>query len=94
MVQFSNPDLKRQSAESFHPSLTVQKFFEYIDLAGKLASRLQNLGSSGVLTPIRNFVSLRPPKGTSLQQSALFEPLCVHIGKVIWAVEAYEKKVY
>ena len=73
-------------------SLIVQKLFECIDLAGNLAPQFQNFGFSGVLTPKCNFVSTRPPKGTSLQQTASFEPPCVQIGSADWAVEAYKKK--
>ena len=38
------PILYRPSVEIFRLSLTVQKLFECIDLAGNLASRFQNLG--------------------------------------------------
>ena len=86
------PTLYRHSVDIFRLSLTVQKLFECIDLAGNLASRFQNLGFSGVLTPKCNFVSTRPPKGTSLQQTASFEPSCVQIGSAVWAVEAYKNK--
>ena len=41
------PTLYRLSVEIFRLSLTVQKLFECIDLAGNLALRFQNLGVSG-----------------------------------------------
>ena len=86
------PTLYRHFAEIFRLSLTVQKLFECIYLAGNLASRFQNLEFSGVLTPKCNFVSTRPPNGTSLQQTASFELSCVQIGSAVWAVEAYKNK--
>ena len=45
------PILYRLSVEIFRLSLTVQKLFECIDLAGNLASRFQNLGFSGGFDP-------------------------------------------
>ena len=45
------PTLYRASVEIFRLSLTVQKLFECIDLAGNLASRFQNLGFSGGFDP-------------------------------------------
>ena len=45
------PILYRLSAEIFRLSLTVQKLFECIYLAGNLASRFQNLGFSGGFDP-------------------------------------------
>ena len=86
------PILYRLCVEIFRLSLTVQKLFECIDLAGNLASRFQNLGFSGGLTPKCNIVSTRAPKGTSLQQIASFELLCMEIGSAVWAVEAYKNK--
>ena len=92
-VRFPDPDfVYRLSVEIFRLSLTVQKLFECIDLAGNLASRFQNLGFSGGFNPKCNFVSMRPPKGTSLQQTASFEPFCVQIGSAVWAVEGYKNK--
>ena len=79
--------LYRWSVKIFRLSLTVQKLFKFIDLAGNLASWFQNLGFSGVLAPKCNFVSMWLPKGTSLQQTASFEPLCVQIGSAVWPVE-------
>jgi len=35
-----------------------------------------------------------PPKGTSLDQTASFEPLCVKIGCVVRAVEPRKKYIY
>ena len=46
-----SPILYRRSVEIFCLSLTVQKLFECIDLAGNLASRFQNLGFSGGFDP-------------------------------------------
>ena len=53
MSQFDSPTqiLYRLSVEIFRLSLTVQKLFESIDLAGNLASRFQNLGFSGGFDP-------------------------------------------
>ena len=45
------PILYRRSVENFSLSLTVQKLFECIDLAGNLASRFQTLGFSGGFDP-------------------------------------------
>ena len=45
------PTLYRHSVDIFRLSLTVQKLFECIDLAGNLASRLQNLEFSGGFDP-------------------------------------------
>ena len=45
------PTLYRHSVEIFRLSLTVQKLFEGIDLAGNLAFRFQNLGFSGGFDP-------------------------------------------
>ena len=89
---YLTPILYRLSFEIFRLSLTVQKLFECIDLAGNLASRFQNLGFSGILAPKCNFVSMRPPKGTFLQQTESFEPSCMQICSAVWAVEAYKKK--
>ena len=41
------PILYRTSVEIFRLSLTVQKLFECISLAGNLAFRFQNLGFTG-----------------------------------------------
>jgi hypothetical protein len=35
---------------------------------------------------------MRPPKGTSLQQTASFESSCVQIGSAVFAVDDYKKK--
>ena len=70
--------------------ITVQKLFECIDLAGILVPKFGVFG--GFLTPKCNFVSTRPPKRTSLRQTASFEPLCVQIGSADWAAEAYKNK--
>jgi hypothetical protein len=45
------PIFYRLSIQIFRLSLTVQKLFGCIDLAGNLASRLQNLGVSGGFDP-------------------------------------------
>ena len=45
------PILYRLSVEIFRLSLTVQKLFESIYLAGNLASWFQNLGFSGGFDP-------------------------------------------
>ena len=45
------PILYGLSVENFRLSLTVQKLFECIDLAGNLALRFQNLGFSGSSDP-------------------------------------------
>jgi hypothetical protein len=50
------PILSRWSVEIFRLSLTVQKSFECIDLAGNLASRFQNLELLGSFDP-RNVIS-------------------------------------
>jgi hypothetical protein len=83
------PILCRLSIEIFRLCLTVQKLFVCI----YLASRSQNLGFSGVLTPKCNSVSTRPLKSTSLQQTASFEPTCMQFGRAVFAVEDYKKKV-
>ena len=88
----TTPILHRRFVENNRLSLTVQKIFGCIDLAGKMAFRFENLGFWWVLTPKCNFVSTQPPKGTSLQQSASFEPSCIQIGSAVWAVEAYKNK--
>ena len=54
-LPLDSPILYMLSVEIFRLSLTVQKLFECIDLAGNLASRFQNLGFSGLLTPKCNF---------------------------------------
>jgi hypothetical protein len=38
------------------------------------------------------FSSMRPPKGTSLEQSASFEISCVQIGSVVWSVGLVAKQ--
>jgi hypothetical protein len=86
------PILSRQSVEIFHLSLTVQKLFVCIYLAGNLASRFRNLGFLGILTLKCYFLSMRPPKGTSIQQTASFEPSCVQIGSAVFAVDDYKNK--
>jgi hypothetical protein len=51
--QFDSPAaiLYRRSVEIFRSSLTVQKLFECIDLAGNLAIGFQNLAFSGNFDP-------------------------------------------
>jgi hypothetical protein len=49
-------------------------------------------GFWGISTPKCNFLSMQPPKGTSLQQTASFEPTCVQIGSAVFAVDDYKKK--
>jgi hypothetical protein len=49
-------------------------------------------GFLGILTPKCNFLSTRPPKDASSQQTASFEPSCVQIGLTVLAVDDYKKK--
>jgi hypothetical protein len=46
-LDFPTPILYRMSVEIFRQSLTVQKLFVCVYLAGNLASRFQNLGFHG-----------------------------------------------
>jgi hypothetical protein len=43
------------------------------------------------IPPKKYFSSTRLPKDTSLGQFALFEPLCVKIGSVVWSAGTYNK---
>jgi hypothetical protein len=87
------PILYRLSVEIFRLSLTVQKLFACIDLGGNIWHPGSKIwGFRGIFAPKYNFVSTRPPKGTSLQQAASFELLCMEIGSAVWAVEAYKNK--
>jgi hypothetical protein len=51
----------------------------------------ENFGE-GIFPREKNFSSMRPPKGTSLEQSASFEISCVQIGSVVWSVGLVTKK--
>jgi hypothetical protein len=51
----------------------------------------ENFGE-GILRREKFFSSMRPPKGTSLEQSASFEILCVQIGSVVWSVGLVTKQ--
>jgi hypothetical protein len=87
-----SPILYRLSIEISCLSLTVQKLFVCIYLARNLASRFRNLGFSGGFHPKLLFRVNATPKGTSLQQTASFEPSCVQIGSAVFAVDDYKKK--
>jgi hypothetical protein len=49
-------------------------------------------GFLGVLTPKCNFLSMRRPKGTSLQQTASFEPSCMQIGSAVFSCGGLQEK--
>jgi hypothetical protein len=51
----------------------------------------ENFGE-GIFPREKIFSSMRPPKGTSLEQSASFEISCVQIGSVVWSVGLVTKK--
>jgi hypothetical protein len=48
-------------------------------------------GFWGILTSKYYFLLTRPPKGTSLQQTASFESSCVQIGSAVLAVDDEKK---
>ena len=72
MSPFDSPILilYRLSVEIFRLSLTVQKLFDCIDLAGNLASRSQNLGFSGGFWPL-NVISYQRDLQKALPYSKL-----------------------
>jgi hypothetical protein len=43
-------------------------------------------------SPRKKFSLMRPPKGTSVAQSASFDSSCVQIGSVFWSVGRVSKK--
>jgi hypothetical protein len=51
----------------------------------------ENFGE-GIFRREKFFSSMRPPKGTSLEQSASFEISCVQIGSVVWSVGLVKKQ--
>jgi hypothetical protein len=51
----------------------------------------ENFGE-GIFPRENFFLSMRPPKGTSLEQSASFEILCVQIGSVVWSVRLVKEQ--
>jgi hypothetical protein len=50
----------------------------------------ENFGEG--IFPVKYFSSMKPPKGTFLEQSASFEISCVQIGSVVWSVGLVTKK--
>jgi hypothetical protein len=51
----------------------------------------ENFGEG--IFPREKFVSsMKPPKGTSLEQFASFEISCVQIGSVVWSVRLVKKQ--
>jgi hypothetical protein len=73
------------SVESFCLSITVQKLFNIFVWLGNPLWGPNFRGFGGKRPPKRLTVSMRLPKGTSLRQTASFEPLSVSVGLAVWA---------
>ena len=86
-------------------SIVVQNFVEidavvsitwnfqyFARLAWKRLFTPQNWGFGGISPPKWEAVSTKPPKGTSLRESASFEPSSVKIRRRVWPVGELMKK--
>jgi hypothetical protein len=78
----------RSVLEFFDYLLPVQSYSIFL-FACKMP--FENFGE-GILPREKFFLSMRPPKGTSLEQSASFEISCVQIGSVVWSVGLVTKQ--
>jgi hypothetical protein len=77
---------------------SVLEFFDYFYLSKvirlfRFACKMpfENFGE-GIFPREKIFLSMKPPKGTSLEQSASFEISCVQIGSVVWSVGLVKKQ--
>jgi hypothetical protein len=82
------PILYRSVLEFFDYLLPVQSYATF-----RLACKMpfENFGK-GIFPHENFFSSMRPPKGTSLEQSASFEISCVQIGSVVRSVGLVTKQ--
>ena len=89
----THPVSFRRSIVFFLLSLTVFVEIEIFRSKGSSHYSAINLGFLGPHAPKFDFLSTRPPKGTSLRQTASFEPLTIKFRPAVRAVRKTEKVV-